>query len=157
MNKSGSIRYNISAPAESVTLVTRSEVQEYNPTSATVDVYSLSKHRDRLEPYARLGFTTTGKDLKSDFLVTMLGEDTIRGERALGIELTPKKDSTRQTISKVTLWVNQASWMPMRQVIEHVTRAETLTLEYTGMARNLNLNSELFQARWPRGTKKVRR
>ena len=157
INKDGAIRFNVSSPVERVILVTRNEVQDYDPTRALVERYSLSKHKNRLEPYARLGFTATGKDLKDNFLVTLLGEDRIGSERVLGLELTPKKEAVRQVVSKVALWISQASWMPVRQVIEHISTAETLTLDYTGTARNLNLNSELFSDRWPRGTERIRR
>ena len=102
-------------------------------------------------------FTTTGKDLKDDFLVTMLGEERIRGERALMLELTPKRDRDRQIVSRITLGINEASWMPMRQVIEDVANGQTLTIEYEGTARNLNLNPDFFKANWPRGTKRVSR
>jgi len=47
--------------------------------------------------------------------------------------------------------------MPLRQVIEHVTTNEQLTIDYLGMARNLNLNPELFKSKWPKGTKQVRK
>jgi outer membrane lipoprotein-sorting protein len=156
MNNSGEIRIQVSDGSGREVLVTSSEVQEYDPAQKLVERYSLSKHKDRLEPFARLGFTTTGKDLKDDYLVTMLGEDSIRGERALLLQLTPKRDKDRQFISNITLWINQASWMPMRQVIENVTTSQTLTVDYEGAARNLNLNPKLFEAQWPRGTKRVR-
>jgi len=66
ISKDGDIRINVSKPQEKVILVTSSEVQEYNPMEAVVERYSLSKHKDRMEPYARLGFTDSGKDLKDD-------------------------------------------------------------------------------------------
>jgi outer membrane lipoprotein-sorting protein len=157
MNKTGNIRIMVKGADAREILVTRSEVLEYNPSQELVEKYSISKHPNRLEPYARLGFTTTGKDLKDNYLVTLVGEDVIRGERVLGLELTPKKESVRQVVSKVTLWFNEASWMPVRQIVEHVSNRETLTVEYQGAARNLKLNPELFQAKWPRGTKTVRR
>ena len=155
MNKLGEIRILLNGSDHREILVTRSEVQEYNPSAAIVERFSISKHPNRLEPYARLGFTMTGKDLKDNFLVTLIGEDVIRGERVLGLELTPKKEAVRQIVSKVTLWFNEASWMPMRQIIEHVSRRETLTVDYHGAARNLKLNPDLFKAKWPRGTKRV--
>ncbi len=157
MNKDGDYRVQVDDDSGRVMLVTRNEVQEYDPAQQTVERYSLSKHKDRMEPYARLGFTTTGKDLKDDYLVTMLGEDSIRGERVLLLELTPKRDSERQVVSRVTLWINQASWMPMRQTIEEVQNGETLTIDYQGAARNLNLNPDFFRSDWPRGTKRVTR
>lgn len=157
ISKDGDMRVNVSKPDERVLLVTGSEVQEYNPMEALVERYSLSKYKDRMEPYARLGFTSSGKDLKDDYLVTMLGEDKVGDRRALLLELTPKRDSERQIVAKITLWIDEASWMPLRQVIEHVTTNEQLTIDYLGMARNLNLNPDLFKAKWPKGTKTVRK
>lgn len=156
MNQKGEMRINVAKPEERVVLVSSSEVQEYIPAQSVVERYSLSKHQDRMEPYARLGFTDSGKDLTDDYLVTMLGEDEIRGNRVMLLELTPKSDKERQIVGKVTLWIDEASWMPVRQVIEHVSTGEQLTIDYQGMARNLNLNPELFKANWPRGTKTVR-
>lgn len=157
MNETGDIRIRLGDDSGQEVLVTRSEVQEYDPVKQQVERYSLSKHKNRMEPYARLGFTNTGKDLKDNFLVTMLGEDNIRGERTLMLQLTPKRDAERQVVSSVKLWINEASWMPMRQVIEEVANQETLTIDYEGAARNLNLNPDFFKSNWPRGTKRVRR
>lgn len=155
MNKDGDMRLAVGDGSGQVVLVSRSEVQEYDPAKKQVVHYSLSRHKERLEPYARLGFTNTGKDLTDDYLVTMLGEDHIRGERTLQLQLTPKKDSQRQVVGSVTIWINEASWMPMRQVIEEVSNGEVLTVDYQGAARNLNLNPGLFRSNWPRGTKRV--
>lgn len=157
MNRKAQIRLNVSDPQERVYLIDDREVQEYSSRHNLVEVYSRSKHKNRLEPFIRLGFSESGKDLKDNFLVTMLGEDKIGSARVLGLELTPKKDALRQTVSKMTLWIDEASWMPVRQVIAHVTHGETLTLNYSGMARNLNLNDELFRDDWPKGTQKIRK
>ena len=138
-------------------LVTKSEVQDYDPVRALVDRYSLSKHKTRLEPYARLGFTTTGKDLRDDYLVTLLGEDFVNGRRIVGLELTPKKERAREVVARLQLWIDQASWMPVKQVIVHVASGDTLTISYYGMARNLKLNPDLFKAKWPKGTQQLKR
>lgn len=156
MNSQGEIRFSERAPEGKVVLVTRSEIQEYNPTRALLDRYPISKHKDRLAPYARLGFTITGKDLKDDYLVTLLGEDQISSRRVVGFELTPKDDRERQRVARVQIWVDQASWMPVRQIISHITNGETLTINYSGMAKNLKLNPDLFRDKWPKGTQKIR-
>ena len=157
INKEGVLRFNVSTPDKHTLLVTKSEVQDYNPVRALVDRYSLSKHKGRLEPYARLGFTTTGKDLRDDYLVTLLGEDYMNGRRIVGLELTPKKERAREVVARLQLWIDQASWMPVKQVIVHVASGETLTVTYVGMARNLKLNPELFKAKWPKGTQQLKR
>ena len=89
--KDGRMRYNADDDGI-VTLVDRSKVMVFDAEAGQVKEYSLRKHKDRLEPFFRLGFSTTGKDLKSDYLLTILGEERIGDTRALVIELTPKKD-----------------------------------------------------------------
>jgi outer membrane lipoprotein-sorting protein len=90
-------------------------------------------------------------------LLTSLGEEAIGESRTLGIEMTPKKEKIRETVGKVRLWIDQASWMPSRQEITDTHAGNTLVVTYTHMARNLKLNPDLFKAKWPRGTKKVNR
>jgi outer membrane lipoprotein-sorting protein len=157
VNKEGVLRFKVESPEQRTVLVTKNEVQDYDPVRALVDRYSLSKHKARLEPYARLGFTTTGKDLRDDYLVTLLGEDYLNGRRLVGLELTPKKERARETVARLQLWIDQASWMPVKQVIVHVASGETLTVTYYGMARNLKLNPDLFKAKWPKGTQQLKR
>ena len=157
VNNKGMIRFAEFESGDHVILVSRKEVQEYDPSRALAERYSLSKHKNRLEPYARLGFSTTGKDLRDDYLVTLLGEDQMAGRRVVGLELTPKKERTREIVAKVRLWIDQASWMPVRQEIAQVESGNTLTITYLGMARNLKLNPDLFRNKWPKGTQKIRR
>jgi outer membrane lipoprotein-sorting protein len=133
-----------------------STVQFYKPELSRVDEYRLSRHPERLEPFIPLGFSVTGKDLDDDFLVSYIGEEQSGERRLLGLELTPKRDKTRAIVSKIELWVDQASWLPARQVIVQASGGATLTLEYAGMARNLSLNPDLFRENWPRGTKTER-
>lgn len=152
----GNTRYNIDG-GQDVTFVDRSVVSQYDATAGTVEEYSLKKHKDRLEPFARLGFSATGSDMKKDYLLTVLGEEEIDSHRTIVLELTPQRDAVRQTVRLVRLYIDQASWMPVRQVIKSTQNGTTLTMTYTGMARNLDLNTELFQDKWPRGTKKIKK
>jgi hypothetical protein len=46
--------------------------------------------------------------------------------------------------------------MPAQQVIVQAAGGATLTLDYSGIARNLALNSDLFSDNWPKGTQKVK-
>jgi outer membrane lipoprotein-sorting protein len=141
---------------ERETLVDRSTVMMYDKTANLVKEYSVRSHPDRLEPYARLGFSVTGKDLEDDYLLTIMGEDEIGSSRALVLELTPEKEAVRQVVRNIRLYIDQASWMPVRQEISATAGGRTLTITYSGMARNLELNPELFQENWPRGTDKER-
>lgn len=156
ISKDGIIRYDVDNDNRTV-LVERKRVSIYDGAAEQVERFSLSKHKDRLEPFIRLGFSTTGKELDDGYLLTMLGEEQIGEGRTLGIEMTPKRERIRETVGKVRLWIDQAAWMPKRQEITDTQGGNTLILTYSGMARNLKLNPELFKPNWPRGTKRVNR
>jgi outer membrane lipoprotein-sorting protein len=157
INKKGEFRLKASDPSAVIVLMQGRTVYYYNSTLARVDEFSLSKHKSRLEPFIPLGFSITGKDLNKDYLVTFIGEDHIDGRRVLGLELTPKRDDLRAVVSKMQLWVDEGSWLPARQVVTHTSGTEVLTINYSGTARNLNLNNDLFRADWPKGTQKIRK
>jgi len=156
IHRDGDMRYNIDG-GQLVTFVDNNTVSHYNAETATVEEYSLRKHKDRLEPFAGLGFSTTGKDMKDDYLITIIGEEEIGDARTLVMELTPERDGVRETVRLVRLYIDQASWMPVRQVFKSTGDGTTLTITYTGMARNLDLKPELFRDKWPKGTETVRK
>ena len=154
-NADGEVRIQIATPDKRTVLIRRNDVLLYDPVKAIVEEFSRSKD-NRLEVFTVLGFSITGGDLKRDYLVTFLGEDEIMDRRVLGLELTPKSDSDRESVSSIQLWIDQASWLPVRQIIEHTPSGQSVTTTYTGTARNLKLNPKLFDDDWPKGTKKVR-
>ena len=155
-NSRGELRIS-PTEAGSPTVIMDDRTLYYHDSAANkVREYSLSKHKSRLEPFLPIGFTITGKDMEDDFLVTFIGEDAMGDRRVLGLEMTPKKDDVRAVVSRITVWFDESSWLPAKQVIEKAGAAGTLTIEYSGTARNLDLNPDLFSDRWPRGTEEQR-
>ncbi|MFK8041829.1 LolA family protein [Congregibacter sp.] len=155
IRENGDMRYS-RADNNSVVLVDGNKIFEYDGNAKTVTTLSTSKHKERLEPLYRLGFTISGRDLKDRYLLTILGEEAIGDTRTLVLELTPKRDKDRAIAGKIRLWIDQASWMPRRQEFGSTATRVTTTVDYTDMARNLELNPDLFKAKWPKGTKKIR-
>jgi outer membrane lipoprotein-sorting protein len=155
INKGGDMRYSQDG-GNRIVLVDRNTVSDYDKSANTVNEYSSSRNKDRLEPFYRLGFSISGKDMQDRFLVTILGEEALGDTRTLVLELTPKRDAERATVGKIRLWIDQGSWMPRRQEFSSTADRSMTTLNYTSMARNLRLNPDLFKDSWPRGTKKVR-
>jgi outer membrane lipoprotein-sorting protein len=154
MDRKGRIRMDADAPNQRTYLVEKSTLYIHYPGEERVEVYSLSRHKNRIEPFMRLGFTDSGKDLKDDYLLTAVGERDIGDSRTLGLELTPEKEKTRAVMGKAQLWIDQSSWTPKQQVITASSQGEEITLTYSFVARNLELNPDLFSDRWPRGTDK---
>ena len=155
-NSKGDFRIAGEAPNKTM-LVEGRTLHMYDPALSQVTEVNLSRDKSRLAPYMRLGFSITGRDLKNDYLITFAGESDIGDRRTLTLELTPKRDETRAIVAKIEIAFDQASWLPARQIISHTSGTQTLTVNYTGTARNLNLNPDLFRDKWPKGTDKVRK
>jgi len=155
-NSKGDFRIAGEAPNKTW-LVEGRTLHMYDPAASQVTQVNLSRDKSRLAPFMRLGFSVTGRDLKDDFLITFAGESNIGDRRTLTLELTPKRDEPRAIVAKIEIAFDQASWLPARHVISHTSGTQTLTVNYTGTARNLNLNPDLFRDKWPRGTDKVRK
>jgi outer membrane lipoprotein-sorting protein len=155
INERGDIRYSQDG-GQRILLVDGNTVMDYDASTSTVHQYSLSKHKTRLEPYYRLGFSVAGRDMQDRYLITIIGEEEIGDTRALVLELTPERDAERAVVGKIKLWIDQASWMPRRQEFSSTGDGVTTTIDYTDMARNLRLNPDLFDDDWPKGTKKER-
>ncbi len=150
----GDIRISTDTPEPRVYLLDGRDLYRYFPQAALVEEYRLTRHPQMLAAYLRLGFSITGRDLEDDYLVSAIGERFIGDRRTLGLDLTPKRDKDRELVSGIKLWIDQASWMPVEQVIESPSTGQVMTVRYANMARNLKLNPNLFERNWPRGTKK---
>ena len=88
-------------------------------------------------------------DLKRQYNITYVGDE----QGMAKLELTPKAKSSLQ---KLTLWVDQSSWLPTKyQVAESNNNVTTFTLS------NLKVNGVIsdgtFKPDYPSDTKKVAR
>lgn len=130
---------------------------EWDRASNVVTSWSVSGGTERLEPFYRLGFSVSGRDMDDHYLVTILGEEEMDDARTLLLELTPEREREREVVSRIRLWIDQASWMPRRQEFSVTADRSVHTVDYTDMARNLRLNPDLFDHAWPRNAVRDRR
>lgn len=136
-------------------LVLKNEVWIYDPTQGVAERFRGDEFERRYERYAQLGFSESGRDLRSDYLITTLGEDIMGSRRILGFELTPIDDEERQNVVSIRVWIDLASWLPVRQEI-NTRRDGTWSIGYGGLTRNLPIDSNLFKPNWPKGVQVVK-
>ena len=88
-------------------------------------------------------------DLKRQYDIVYAGDD----QGMAKLELTPKAKSS---IRKLTLWVDQSNWLPMKYtVVEAGGNPTTFTL--SGMKKNQGVSDSTFKVDLPKDTKIVRR
>jgi outer membrane lipoprotein-sorting protein len=85
--------------------------------------------------------------------VTLSGEEELEGRKAAVLELTPRSEEQRKQISKVVMWVDESSWLPVQQKFIEAGTGDYVTSRYTKVMKNLKLGDGKFKPDWPKGTK----
>lgn len=128
----------------------------YTPKIKRVEEYDLGKNRALVDQYVRLGFGTRGDDLRKGYLLTVLGEETLDSRKIVLLELTPKSDKVRAQISKIQMWVDQASWIPVQQKFFETGSGDYFIFHYKNIALNLKIHDSRFKPNWPKGTSVIK-
>lgn len=128
----------------------------YNPGLKRVEEYNLALHRSVFDQYLLLGFGTSGKELEKAYLVTLLGEPILEEKKTAQIELTPKSADARNQISKIQVWFDESSWLPVQQQFFETGSGDFFIVRYSMVVRNPDLGDAHFKPHWPKGTQKIK-
>jgi outer membrane lipoprotein-sorting protein len=72
----------------------------------------------KYESYLMLGFGASGAQLEEKWTTRYLGTETIDGVKTDELELVAKDPNVRKTISKVTIWLDTARAVSLKQVFD---------------------------------------
>ena len=144
------------APSVRTVLRTGDNIYIYNPGLKRVEEYSLGKNRDLFDQYLLLGFGTKGSELRKSYLVTLLSEPTLDEKKTAQFELTPKSEAVRSNISKIQIWFDESSWLPVQQQFFETGSGDYFIIRYSKVVRNPDLGDAHFKPHWPKGTQKIR-
>lgn len=123
----------------------------YTPKIKRVEEFNLGKNRALVDQYVLMGFGTRGEDLKKGYLLTVLGEENVDARKTVLIELTPKSEKVRSQISKIQMWIDQASWIPVQQKFFETGPGDYFIFHYKNIALNLKIHDSRFKPGWPKG------
>lgn len=144
------------APNPRTILRTGDNLYVYNPGLKRVEEYNLGKNRDLFDQYLLLGFGTKGSELHKSYLVTLLSESTLDDKKTVQFELTPKSEAVRNNISKIEIWFDESSWLPVQQQFFETGSGDYFIIRYSRVVRNPDLGDAHFKPHWPKGTEKIR-
>lgn len=145
------MRIEIVKPEPRTILRTGDSLFLYNPKINRVEEYDLGKNRAMVDRYIRLGFGSKSEDLKKSYLVTLTGEEELDHKKTAVIELTPKSDQVRSQITKIQMWIDEASWLPVQQKFFEAGSGDYIQFHYTNLMKNLKINDSKFKQDWPKG------
>jgi outer membrane lipoprotein-sorting protein len=127
----------------------------YNPKIHRVEEYNLGKKKSVVDQFLLLGFGTSGSSLKESYAITLLGEETLDTHKVLLLELLPKTDEVRKQLSKIQLWLDESTWLPVQQQFFETGSGDYFIIRYRNINRNVRIPDSEFKPHWPHGTTKV--
>ena len=145
------MRIDITKPEAHTILRTGDSLFLYNPKLNRVEEYDLGKNHAMVDQYVRLGFGTKSEDLKKSYLVTVTGEEDFDHRKTVVLELTPKSDQVRAQITRIQMWIDEASWLPLQQKFFETGSGDYIQFHYSNIMKNLKINEARFKQDWPKG------
>lgn len=131
------------------------QVEIYKPKTATVEVYDLSKSREKLRQALLLGFGASGKFLSGHYNVSVTGEEAAAGEESVKLELRPKNDEMARSFEKIEMWVAKKTWQPVQQKVYETSPGDYRIYSYAAVESNPKFPRGSFRLKTSPGTRRV--
>lgn len=130
------------------------QLQVFYPKSNVVELYDVGKFGEQLDQFLLLGFSTSGKQLQRDYKVRLIGTETVAGQNATHLELTPKTKQAQDIFKKADVWLAADATHPLKEKI-HKNGQDYTLITYTGVKLNPSLSDKDLELVLPPGVKKV--
>jgi outer membrane lipoprotein-sorting protein len=153
VRKDSKMRIDFQSPDPRTILRNGDNLYIYTPKINRVEEYNIGKNRAMADQYLALGFGTRMDNLRKNYSIALSGEEELDGHKAALIELTPKSDEVKRQISKIQMWVDESSWLPVQQKFFETGSGDYFLSHYTKVMKNLQLGDGKFKPDWPKGTK----
>ena len=150
------MRIDLTNPDPKTILRTGDSLFIYTPKINRVEEYNLGKNRSIVDQYMRLGFGTKAQDLQKSYDITLLREDELDHHKTVLLELTPKSEDIRKQITKIQMWVDQSSWLPIQQKFLEAGGGDYFLVKYSNMIKNLKVPDSKFKPDWPKNATRIK-
>lgn len=150
------MRIELTKPDPKTILRTGDSLFIYTPKIKRVEEYNLGKHRSIIDQYMRLGFGTKSQDLRKSYDINLTGEEEVERHKTLLLELTPKSEEIRKQITKIQMWVDEPSGLPIQQKFYESGGGDYFLVKYSNMMKNLKINDAKFKQDWPKDANRVK-
>lgn len=153
VRKDEKLRIDFLKPDQRTILRNGDNLYIYTPKIGRVEEYNIGKNRAMADQYLALGFGKKGENIRKTYKVTLLGEEELDGHKTALLELIPNNEEVRKEITKIHMWVDEASWLPVQQKFFEGSTGDYFLSRYKNMMKNLKVGDSRFKPDWPKGTK----
>ena len=103
-----------------------------------------------------MGFGGSGTDLEKNWVITYQGDEVIDGIKTAKLDLVPRQANVKQTFSHVTVWVDPARAISLRQKFFEPSGDYRLAT-YRNIHYNTAISGDVFNLKTAPGTQTVRK
>jgi outer membrane lipoprotein-sorting protein len=132
------------------------EVELYQPMLNQETILQAGNNRAQAESFLTLGFGGSGKDLKANWDVSCQAMETVGGAQTAKLALKPKSQSVANMFSQVTIWVDPARAISLKQVFDEPS-GDSRTATYSNIRYNSPINPDVVEIHVAPGTQVVRK
>jgi outer membrane lipoprotein-sorting protein len=126
----------------------------YQPHLHQVTEYNANSSRADVESFMSLGFGASGKDMARNFEIKLDGWETVDGIKTAKLDLTPKQQKLKSSLSRVLLWLDPEKNISMKQQFFEPNGDYRLT-HYTNIKVNGKISDDVFRLKTTSDTKVV--
>ena len=155
VRRDGKMRIELTQPDPRTILRDGDFFYLYNPKIHRVEEYDLGKKKSVVDQFLLLGFGTSGSSLKESYDISLQGEETLDNRKVVRLELLPKTDEVKKQLSKIELWLDESTWLPVQQQFYETGSGDYFIIHYRNVNRNVRISDNEFKPHWPRGTTRV--
>jgi outer membrane lipoprotein-sorting protein len=151
----GKMRIELTQPDPQTILRDGDNFYIYNPKIHRVEEYNLGNRKSVVDQFLLLGFGTSGSSLKDSYTISLQGEESLDGRKVLKLELLPKTAEVLKQLSKILLWLDESTWLPIQQQFFESGSGDYFIIHYRNLKRNVRIPDGDFKPHWPHGTTRV--
>jgi len=142
-------------PAPKDILYKNGELAYYQPTIKQQTIFSAGANRQQYEGFLTLGFGGSGKELAANWNIGFQGMEAVNGVQTAKLDLTPKQASGNQMFTHITIWIDPARAISLKQVFFQES-GDTRTAVYSNIQMN-QVPASAFELKLAKGTQTVRK
>jgi outer membrane lipoprotein-sorting protein len=143
------ILIQVTKPQEKFYFVGGGKARLYNPKSQEAQEADLGKSKDIVNQLMLLAFGSNSTDLNAAYTIKLVGPDSVNGEKATRIELTPKSPEVLKHVKRCDMWISEKGFA-VQQKFDQGSGDYVLTT-YTNMKMVANLPDPKLEI--PKGIK----
>jgi outer membrane lipoprotein-sorting protein len=150
------MRIEFNKPDPRVILRTGDSLFVFTPKINRVEEYNLGKNRALVDQYVLLGFGTKSQNMQRSYDIALTGEEELEHHKTYQLTLTPKSEDVRKQITKIQMWIDSSSWLPIQQKFFEAGSGDYFLSKYSNMMKNLKIPDSKFKPDWPKNATRIK-